>query len=159
MRVLLTGGAGFIGSHVAESLLESGNEVAIVDNLEPFYSPAVKQANLSEVSRVGEFGFFDSDIRDFDQLSKICGDFRPTIVIHLAARAGVRPSIEDPCGYQHTNIGGTQNILELCRVFNVERLVFGSSSSVYGDSTHAPFSEDQVDLRPISPYAATKLAC
>jgi UDP-glucuronate 4-epimerase len=158
MRILLTGGAGFIGSHVAESLLERGCELAIVDNLDPFYSPDIKRANLSEVSRVGDYGFFNADIRDFDQLSKIFSEFRPTIVIHLAARAGVRPSIEDPRGYEVTNVGGTQNILELCRVFNVERLVFGSSSSVYGDSTHAPFSEDQVDLRPISPYAATKLA-
>ena len=158
MRVLLTGGAGFIGSHVAESLLKRGSELAIVDNLEPFYSPAVKRANLSEVSGVGDFKFFNADIRDFDQLCKIFGEFRPSIVIHLAARAGVRPSIEDPRSYQHTNIGGTQNILELCRVFAVERLVFGSSSSVYGNSDHAPFSEDQGDLRPISPYAATKLA-
>jgi UDP-glucuronate 4-epimerase len=158
MRVLLTGGAGFIGSHVAESLLEHGCELAVVDNLDPFYSPNVKRANLSEVSRAGEFGFFNADIRDFDQLGKIFSNFRPTIVIHLAARAGVRPSIEDPRSYEVTNVGGTQNILELCRVFNVERLVFGSSSSVYGDSSRAPFSEDQVDLRPISPYAATKLA-
>lgn len=158
MRVLLTGGAGFIGSHVAETLLEHGCELAIVDNLDPFYSPAVKQANLTEVSRVGDFRFFNADIRDFDQLSNIFREFRPSIVIHLAARAGVRPSIEDPRGYQVTNVSGTQNILELCRVSKVERFVFGSSSSVYGDSSRAPFSEDQGDLRPISPYAATKLA-
>ena len=158
MRVLLTGGAGFIGSHVAEALLEQGCELAIVDNLDPFYSPGIKRANLSEVSRVGDYRFFDADIREFDQLSGIFGEFRPAVVIHLAARAGVRPSIENPRGYEVTNVGGTQNILELCRVFSVERLVFGSSSSVYGNSDHAPFSEDQGDLRPISPYAATKLA-
>jgi len=158
MRVLLTGGAGFIGSHVAESLLEHGCELGIVDNLDPFYSPEVKRANLSEVARAGDFKFYDADICDFDKLGEIFREFRPSIVIHLAARAGVRPSIEDPRSYEATNVGGTQNILELCRVFAVQRLVFGSSSSVYGDSSRAPFSEDQVDLRPISPYAATKLA-
>lgn len=158
MRVLLTGGAGFIGSHVAEAFLRKGAELSIVDNLDPFYSPETKRANLEEVKKTGEFNFRPIDICDFPALRGAFQAFRPEVVIHLAARAGVRPSIENPRAYQETNVGGTQNILELSREFGVARIVFGSSSSVYGASSHAPFSEEQTDLRPISPYAATKLA-
>ena len=158
MRVLLTGGAGFIGSHVAEALLRSGAELAIVDNLDPFYSVDVKRANLAEIRRQGDFTFFEANICDSQGLAGVFGEFRPEAVIHLAARAGVRPSIENPRAYQETNVGGTQNVLEMCRQYSVNRLIFGSSSSVYGESARAPFSEDQIDLRPISPYAATKLA-
>jgi len=158
MRILLTGGAGFIGSHVAEALLTRGNVLAIVDNLDDFYLPAIKRANLSEIRAKGDFSLFQTDICDFAELRSAFQTFRPDAVIHLAARAGVRPSIENPRAYQETNIGGTQNILDLCREFLVNRLIFGSSSSIYGVSSHAPFSEDQSDLKPISPYAATKLA-
>lgn len=158
MRVLLTGGAGFIGSHVAETLLRGGSDLCILDNLDPFYSPQVKERNLEDIRDAGNFEFSAADICDFPALRGAFQKFKPEIVIHLAARAGVRPSIENPRAYQETNIDGTQNVLEVCREFRVGRLIFGSSSSVYGASARAPFSEDQIELRPISPYAATKLA-
>ncbi len=157
-RILLTGGAGFIGSHVAEALLRQHVQLTIVDNLDDFYSPAWKQANLDFIRSVGNFDFFQHDICSLDRMSETVAHVRPDIIIHLAARAGVRPSIEHPRLYEHVNVAGTVNLLELCREFKVSRLIFGSSSSVYGTSSRAPFSEKQPDLRPISPYAATKLA-
>jgi UDP-glucuronate 4-epimerase len=157
-RILLTGGAGFIGSHVAEALLCPWARLGIVDNLDKFYSPAWKKSNLRTIRREGNFIFFDEDICSTDSMRRVFRNFRPEIVIHLAARAGVRPSIEHPRLYQHVNLAGTVNLLDLCREFSVSRFVFGSSSSVYGASSPAPFSENQPDLRPISPYAATKLA-
>jgi UDP-glucuronate 4-epimerase len=157
-RVLLTGGAGFIGSHVAESLLGQGAELTIVDNLDKFYPPAWKRSNLEDVRRTGKYTHEDLDICNFEGLRGVFRRARPEVVIHLAARAGVRPSIEQPRLYEQVNVAGTVNLLELCREFKVERFVFGSSSSVYGATSRAPFSEDHVELRPISPYAATKLA-
>ncbi len=157
-RILLTGGAGFIGSHVAEALLRKHFALSIVDNLDDFYSPAWKKANLESIRKIGSFDFFDQDICSADDMKKIFAKIRPEAVIHLAARAGVRPSIEQPRLYEQVNVAGTVNLLELCREFQVSRLIFGSSSSVYGESDRAPFSEEQFDLRPISPYAATKLA-
>jgi UDP-glucuronate 4-epimerase len=156
--VLLTGGAGFIGSHVAESLLRQGAELTIVDKLDEFYPPAWKRSNLEEIRRTGKFTLAELDICNFDGLREVFRRARPEVVIHLAARAGVRPSIEQPRLYEQVNVAGTVNLLELCREFKVERFVFGSSSSVYGATSRAPFSEDHVELRPISPYAATKLA-
>jgi UDP-glucuronate 4-epimerase len=157
-RILLTGGAGFIGSHLAEALLRGGAQLAVVDHLDEFYSPEWKKANLEDVRRVGNFDFFGSDIRQHDAMRQAVERFRPDAIIHLAARAGVRPSIEQPLLYQEVNIGGTLNLLELAREFGVKKFVFGSSSSVYGASSAAPFSESQHELFPISPYAATKLA-
>lgn len=157
-KVLLTGGAGFIGSHLAEALLRRGTPLAIVDNLNEFYSPARKRANLEEIRRVGQYEFFEADIRDYAQMHKLFNRVRPQAVIHLAALAGVRPSIEQPLEYERVNVAGTANILELCREFQVRKLLFGSSSSVYGATSVAPFSEDHFELRPISPYAATKLS-
>jgi UDP-glucuronate 4-epimerase len=157
-KILLTGGAGFIGSHVAEALLRGGARLTIVDALDDFYSPDRKRANLEEVRRRGAFQFEQADICDADRMRAIFAAARPDAVIHLAARAGVRPSIEQPRLYERVNVGGTTNLLELCREFRVPRLVFGSSSSVYGADSPVPFSEAQVTLRPISPYAATKLA-
>ena len=157
-RILLTGGAGFIGSHVAEALLRVGASLTVVDNLDEFYSPTWKKANLSSIAKVAPFDFFDHDICDIGRMREIFADVRPNVVIHLAARAGVRPSIEQPRLYERVNVAGTVNLLELCREFQVSRLIFGSSSSVYGESDRAPFSEEQTDLHPISPYAATKLA-
>jgi UDP-glucuronate 4-epimerase len=157
-RVLLTGGAGFIGSHVAEALLRRGVQLTIVDNLDGFYPAEWKQANLEDIRRVGSFAFFEVDICDRERLHEAMAQSRPQVVIHLAGRAGVRPSIEQPCAYERTNIAGTMNVLELCRELGVGKLVFGSSSSVYGATSRAPFSEEQNELRPISPYAATKLA-
>jgi UDP-glucuronate 4-epimerase len=157
-RVLLTGGAGFIGSHLAEALLHAGAELSIVDNLNDFYDPAWKHANLVEITRCGKHDFFEVDICDMGALTAVFERVRPEVVIHLAAYAGVRPSIERPRLYERVNVGGTTNILELCREFGVKKFLFGSSSSVYGACSHAPFSEDQAGLQPISPYAATKLA-
>jgi UDP-glucuronate 4-epimerase len=157
-RILLTGGAGFIGSHVAEALLRRGAVLSIVDNLDHFYSSAWKNRNLEDVRRAGSFEFFERDICGAESMRETLAATRPDVVIHLAARAGVRPSIEQPRLYEHVNVAGTVNLLELCREFRVGKFIFGSSSSVYGMSSHAPFSEEQHDLLPISPYAATKLA-
>jgi UDP-glucuronate 4-epimerase len=157
-RILLTGGAGFIGSHVAEALLRAGACLAIVDKLDDFYSPAWKKANLESVRKIAHFDFFEQDICSMDCMREAFAGFRPDAIIHLAARAGVRPSIEQPRLYEQVNVAGTVNLLELCKEFQVSRFIFGSSSSVYGESDRAPFSETQYDLRPISPYAATKLA-
>lgn len=156
--ILLTGGAGFIGSHVAEALLRAGASLAIVDKLDDFYSPAWKKANLESICKIAPFDFFEQDICSIDRMRETFSSVRPDTVIHLAARAGVRPSIEQPRLYEQVNIAGTVNLLELCKEFQVSRFIFGSSSSVYGESERAPFSETQYDLRPISPYAATKLA-
>jgi len=157
-RVLLTGGAGFIGSHLAEALLRRSAQLTIVDVLDEFYSPEWKRANLEQVRQGGRFEFSESDIRDRTSLAKVFADARPDVVLHLAARAGVRPSIEQPSLYEQVNVAGTVNLLELSREFKVRKFIFGSSSSVYGATSKAPFSEDQVEGRPISPYAATKLA-
>jgi UDP-glucuronate 4-epimerase len=157
-RVLLTGGAGFIGSHLAEALLRAGARLSVVDNLNDFYSSRWKKANLEDARRLGDFEFFEADICEVDSLHSVFSRTQPDIVVHLAAYAGVRPSIERPQLYEKVNVGGTVNLLELCRQFQVPRLIFGSSSSVYGATSRAPFSEDQVELRPISPYAATKLS-
>jgi UDP-glucuronate 4-epimerase len=157
-RILLTGGAGFIGAHLAEALVRNHVRLSIVDNLDEFYSPTWKRANLESIRKVGAFDFFDQDICAIDSLRETVASVRPDAIVHLAARAGVRPSIEQPRLYEQVNVAGTVNLLELCREFRVSRLIFGSSSSVYGASSLAPFSEGQSVLRPISPYAASKLA-
>ena len=157
-KILLTGGAGFIGSHLAEALLRQGTSLAIVDELNDFYAPQCKRENLAEVQKAGAFEFFQTDICDKPGLRDIFEGFRPEVVIHLAARAGVRPSLVDPGLYERVNVAGTLNLLELSRELGVSRFIFGSSSSVYGVAERVPFSESNVELRPISPYAATKLS-
>lgn len=157
-RVALTGGAGFIGSHVAEALLRRGVKLWILDNLDEFYSPAWKKFNLEDIRRVGSYEFSRVDICDMASVRKSLERARPEVVIHLAARAGVRPSIEQPHLYEQVNVAGTLNLLEICRQLPVRKFLFGSSSSVYGATGCVPFSESQVELRPISVYAATKLA-
>lgn len=157
-RVLVTGGAGFIGSHVAEALLRRGCQVTILDNLDDFYAESRKRANLREVAQIGGYEFAEADICDAGAVDAAVERARPEAVIHLAARAGVRPSIEQPGLYERVNVAGTLNLLEAARKFQVENFVFGSSSSVYGESGKVPFSESEVQMRPISPYAATKLA-
>ena len=157
-KVLLTGGAGFIGSHVAEAFLRDGAKLMILDCLDEFYSPAWKRANLEAVRRAGNFEFAEIDICDSAALRDAFRSFRPDTIIHLAARAGVRPSIEQPLLYERVNVSGTVNVLECAREFAAEKIIFGSSSSVYGLSNRAPFSENEINLRPISPYAATKVA-
>jgi len=156
--VMLTGGAGFIGSHLAEALLRRGVELTIVDNMDEFYSPVWKRANLEDIRQAGNYEFAAADICEKERMRELIARARPAVIIHLAARAGVRPSIEQPCLYERVNVGGTLKLLELCRDLGVGKFIFGSSSSVYGATSRAPFSEDQVELRPISPYAATKLA-
>jgi UDP-glucuronate 4-epimerase len=157
-HVLLTGGAGFIGSHVAEALLRRGFRLSVIDSLDDFYSPAAKRSNLDEVRKSGDFDFFQIDLCDSAALQQAVFESRPDTVIHLAARAGVRPSIENPQLYERVNVGGTVNLLESSRQSGVKRFIFGSSSSVYGITNRVPFVEDDPGLRPISPYAATKLA-
>jgi len=157
-RILLTGGAGFIGSHVAEALLRAGALLSVVDKLDDFYSLDRKRANIEEIRRAGPFEFFQADICDVAAMQELMTIARPEIVIHLAARAGVRQSQQQPLLYENVNVGGTLNLLELCREFRVRKFIFSSSSSVYGASCRKAFSESQTDLRPLSVYAGTKLA-
>ena len=158
-NILITGGAGFIGSHLAHRLLSEGTfNIAIIDDLNDFYSPELKKRNLESISEIGPIAFFEADIRSFEALSEIFNRFRPDTVVHLAARAGVRPSLADPFLYTETNVNGTLNLLELSRRTQVEQFIFGSSSSVYGINGKIPFSEDDRIYQTISPYAATKAA-
>ncbi|HMD33237.1 MAG TPA: NAD-dependent epimerase/dehydratase family protein [Candidatus Acidoferrales bacterium] len=157
-RILLTGGAGFIGSHLAEALVRRGACLTVVDNLDPFYAPEWKRANLDELRRAGEFQLHETDIRQEAAMRRVFAAARPEAVIHLAARPGVRASIEEPRLYEQMNVAATLNLLELARESGVRQFVFASSSSVYGAISHMPFSENQSTLRPISPYGATKLA-
>jgi UDP-glucuronate 4-epimerase len=143
---------------VAEALIRRGTKLSIVDNLDNFYALSRKRLNLQEIRNAGTYEFFEADVRDMDTLRKIAEHIQPEIVIHLAARAGVRPSIEQPALYESVNVAGTVNLLEIAREFKVQRLIFGSSSSVYGITNTVPFCEDDLMTRPISPYAATKLA-
>ena len=143
---------------MAEELIRRGTKLSIVDSLDSFYSPSRKQLNLQEIRKTGTYDFFQADVRDIDALRKLAEQVQPEIVIHLAARAGVRPSIEQPALYESVNVAGTVNLLEVAREFKVQRLILGSSSSVYGITNNVPFCEDDLKTRPISPYAATKLA-
>ncbi|MCL6482375.1 MAG: SDR family NAD(P)-dependent oxidoreductase [Firmicutes bacterium] len=156
--VLVTGGAGFIGSHLCEALLRRGVRLTLVDRLDDFYAPAWKQANLEDLRAIAPFEFSPADICDRAALERAFDHAQPEAVVHLAARAGVRPSVEDPLLFERINVTGTLHVLELCRQFSVRKLIFGSSSSVYGASAPVPFREDQAELHPVSPYAATKLA-
>ena len=151
---LVTGAAGFIGSHVVESLLAGGHRVTGLDNFDDFYPRAVKEANLAAARASGAFRLVEGDVRDG---ALIAGLLRPeTVVVHLAARAGVRPSIQQPELYASVNLLGTATMLEAARAAGVRRFVFAGSSSVYGDSAPVPFREDWPAVQPISPYAATK---
>ena len=152
MKILLTGGAGFIGSHLLERLVERGDEIVVVDDFNDFYDPAIKRRNIAGThARIVE-----TDLRNTEALEPLFrGGF--DLLIHLAARAGVRASLEDPLLYADVNVQGTLGLFELCRRHNVPRVVFASSSSVYGNAP-APFREDCPDLSPISPYGASKLA-
>ena len=156
MRILVTGAAGFIGSSVTDALLARGDGVVGVDNFNDFYDPAIKRANLTGALQNGAFALHELDICDEAALRDVFEQTRPEVVIHLAARAGVRPSIEDPNLYHRVNVIGSQHILDACRDFKPSHLVFASSSSVYGGSTDTPFRESDPVMRPISPYAATK---
>jgi UDP-glucuronate 4-epimerase len=157
--VLVTGGAGFIGSHLVELLLGEGVwRVHVVDDFNDFYDPALKRQNVARHAGREDFRLHEADIRDRAALERIFDGEEFDCVVHLAARAGVRPSLSEPVLYAETNINGTLNLLELARAHAVEQFVFGSSSSVYGENEKVPFSEEDPVARPISPYAATKAA-
>lgn len=156
MRILVTGGAGFIGSHFVENCLKLGHSVAVIDEFNDFYDPAIKRGNLAAVK--GEITLHENDIRDGDAVLRIFKEGKFDTVVHLAARAGVRPSIKEPKLYIDTNITGTWHLLEAARQYHVPRFICASSSSVYGVLKTAPFREDMALTQTISPYAATKLA-
>jgi UDP-glucuronate 4-epimerase len=159
--ILVTGGAGFIGSHLVDRLLaEKRWRVTVLDDFNDFYAPEVKRENVREHERVGgeAYHLVECDIRERNALERVFGETEFDVIVHLAARAGVRPSLKEPLLYAETNINGTLNLLELARQYGVRQFVFGSSSSVYGINAKVPFSEEDPIRQPISPYAATKAA-
>ena len=156
-NVLLTGGAGFIGSHVVDRLLGEGTRVTVVDSFDDFYSPEIKRRNIASHLDSPAYTLVEEDIRDLDALRRrLTGEY--DAIVHIAARAGVRPSIEQPLLYQDVNVRGTHNLLELAREWKVPHFVFASSSSVYGVDPNVPWREDESVLAPISPYASTKVS-
>jgi UDP-glucuronate 4-epimerase len=156
MRILVTGGAGFIGSHLVEKLLATGHEVSILDDFNDFYDPQIKRANVERVA--GEVAIHRLDLRDSAAVNLLFYREKFDAIAHLAARAGVRPSISQPQLYYDTNVSGTLHLLEAARITGIERFIFASSSSVYGICKTVPFSEDVHLTQTISPYAATKVA-
>ncbi len=160
MRVLVTGAAGFIGYHVCERLLQEGHSVCALDNLNDFYDPQIKQSNLLDLQSLAKpFSIVVGDITEPHIVNEVFASERFDQVIHLAARAGVRPSLEQPALYQRTNVEGTVNILEAARTHGVKKCTLASSSSVYGVNSKVPFAEIDPIFQAISPYAASKLAC
>lgn len=158
MNILVTGGAGFIGSSLCEKLILEDHKVFCLDNFCDYYAPSLKEENISGLKQHPNFYLFREDIRNYQALEQIFAEHNIELIIHLAAMAGVRPSIENPLLYTDVNINGTMNLLEMTRKFNIKHFIFASSSSIYGNNKKVPFSEsDNVDY-PISPYAATKKA-
>jgi len=159
MNVLVTGGAGFIGSHTCEALLARGESVICIDSFNDYYDPKQKELNIKECTKNSKFKLYREDIRNLDKLKQIFKENEIDKIIHLAAYAGVRYSIQNPLLYADVNINGTMNLLDLAKSYKIQNFVFASSSSVYGNNKKVPFSEtDNVDF-PISPYAATKKSC
>jgi len=156
MKILITGAAGFIGSHTCESLIKNGNSIIGVDNFDPFYSSKLKELNLEQLNQNSNFRFYKADIRDDKALNQIFSSNQVDVVIHLAAKAGVRPSIESISEYYDVNINGTISLLESMRKNGIKKMLFASSSSIYGNNEKVPFSEDDRVDNPISPYASTK---
>ena len=159
MRYLITGGAGFIGSNLADKLLADGNEIVVVDNFNDYYDVSVKETNVAQALQNQNYRLYRVDIEDMPRLEAVFKAHKFDAVVHLAARAGVRPSLENPVEYVKSNILGTVNVLECMRQFGIKKLVIASSSSVYGNCSAEIFSEDLKVTEPISPYAATKSAC
>lgn len=158
-NILITGGAGFIGSHLVDHLLKEGGwSITVVDDFNDFYSPEIKRANIAEHLKHENYKLVEADIRDYTAMEKVFAEGKFDVVVHLAARAGVRPSLSEPLLYTETNIIGTQNLLELSKKHEIPQFVFGSSSSVYGVNQKVPFAEDDRIHQPISPYASTKAA-
>ncbi|MBI5235088.1 MAG: GDP-mannose 4,6-dehydratase [Deltaproteobacteria bacterium] len=158
MKILVTGGAGFIGSHLVSTLLASGERVAVIDEFNDFYDPRIKRENVRPHLDNPNFTLHEMDIRDKAALDRVVKKESPDVVCHLAARAGVRPSIDDPLLYESVNCAGTLNLLEAVKARRLKNFVFASSSSVYGINSKVPFSEDDPITSTISPYAATKRA-
>lgn len=157
--VLVTGGAGFIGSHLVDRLLADNWWVTVLDNFDPWYDPAVKRRHLAAHSANPRFRLIEADIRDRKALNLVIAPGENyEAIVHLAAKAGVRPSLEDPFVYQDVNVSGTQNLLELARLRRIRQFVFASSSSVYGVNPNVPWREDDFVLQPVSPYASTKVS-
>jgi len=156
MRILVTGGAGFIGSHLVEKLLSLGHDVAILDDFNDFYDPQIKRQNIAAVAK--DVAIHHLDLRDSGAVRNLFHREKFEAIAHLAARAGVRPSIQNPQLYYDTNVDGTLHLLDAARVTGVERFIFASSSSVYGNSKTVPFSEDRQLIQTLSPYGATKIA-
>ena len=159
MKFLVTGGAGFIGSHLIERLLAENHKVWCLDNFNNYYDPEIKFRNIAGIKNNPHFDLIKGDILDEKLLKQIFNDTPFDVIVHLAARAGVRPSVEQPKLYQEVNIRGTMNLLEMAKEYNIKRFIFASSSSVYGNNKKVPFSEKDFVDNPISPYAATKKAC
>jgi UDP-glucuronate 4-epimerase len=158
MRILITGGAGFIAYHLASALLKSTAEVYLLDNFNDFYDPEIKRQNVRDLQSQGHAPIYVVDILDREKLRQVFEEVRPDAIVHLAAWAGVRPSLEKPEIYSSVNVTGTVNLLELAKEFSTRCFIFGSSSSVYGGNKRVPFSEEDPVDRPVSPYAATKRA-
>jgi UDP-glucuronate 4-epimerase len=156
MKILVTGGAGFIGSHLVQNLLAEGHAVAVLDNFNDFYDPKIKRANISGFQK--EIALHEVDLHDSEKVTSVFRKEKFNGVFHLAARAGVRPSIQQPQLYYDTNVTGTLHLLEGARLSGVERFIFASSSSVYGGAKQIPFSEEEHLTQTLSPYAATKIA-
>ena len=157
MNIVVTGGAGFIGSHLIDSLLAKSHTVTNIDNFDPFYDESIKRQNIKGHLEYDSYTLHEVDVRDIEALDKAI-PIDTDVIVHLAAKAGVRPSVKDPVGFQEVNVMGTQNMLELAKEKEIKQFVFASSSSVYGTNENVPWSEDDHVLKPISPYASTKVS-
>lgn len=158
MKILVTGGAGFIGSHLIGELLSDKASIVCFDNFDPFYDPKIKKNNLKPYLKHPRFKLIKGDLRNRAQISRLFASHRFDVCVHLAAKAGVRPSIQDPFVYHEVNVEGTLNLLEEAREHKLGHFIFGSSSSVYGKRNKIPFSEEDALLSPVSPYASTKIS-
>jgi len=158
-KILVTGIAGFIGSNLGNTLIKNNYKVIGIDNFDPFYARDIKEKNIASLLQSSNFSFYEADIRDKSYINAIFSSEQPDVIIHLAAKAGIRPSLQNPEEYYSVNVMGTLNILECMKTNGISKMIFASSSSVYGNNRKVPSSEtDNVD-NPISPYAATKKSC